>query len=104
MVVMDLQTFISDGDRKAKLAAATNKSPGYLWQVATGWRGKRASPELAQEIERESALIGPEAVPKSSIRPDLWPADEQSPGVHRPGAAAAGGAAPASPDDMSEAA
>lgn len=72
---MDLLTFIGDADRKARLAARTDTSEGYLWQVATGWRGKRASPELAQAIERESTVIGPAAVPKGSLRPDIWPDD-----------------------------
>lgn len=70
---MDLATFISDPDRKAALAANTESSEGYLWQIATGWRGKRASPELAIAIERESGRIGPESVSKESLRPDLWP-------------------------------
>lgn len=72
-VAMDLITFISDPERKQKLAAATKYSEGYLWQVATGWRQKRASPELAQSIERASAKIGPDTVPKESLRPDIWP-------------------------------
>ncbi len=76
---MDLATFISDPDRKAKLAAATRSSQAYLWQVATGWRGKRASPELALAIERETALIGPDLiVPKEALRPDLWPPAEST--------------------------
>jgi hypothetical protein len=69
---MDLTSFLADPRRKQLLAMATKSSEGYLWQVATGWRGKRASPELALAIERESALIGPEAVPKESLRPDIW--------------------------------
>lgn len=73
---MDLSTFISDPERKAKLASATGNSPGYLWQIATGWRGKRASVELAQTIERATGEIGPECVPKESMRPDVWPASE----------------------------
>lgn len=72
---MDLLTFISDRDRKAALATSLGASEGYLWQIATGWRGKRASWELAQRIESMTAGIGPEAVPKSSLRPDIWPAD-----------------------------
>ena len=90
---MDLATFISDGDRKARLASATGRSPGYLWQLATGWRGKRASVELAQDIERASRDIGPEAVPKESLRPDVWGDNP----VHRPRAADEGDAAPAAP-------
>jgi hypothetical protein len=73
---MDLATFISEPGRKAKLATATKSSPSYLWQLATGWRGKRASSQLALAIERESALIGPEAVSKESLRPDIWAPDD----------------------------
>lgn len=98
---MDLLTFIADGERKARLAALTGSSEGYLWQIATKWRGKRPSPELAQAIERESGAIGPEAVPKGSLRPDLW--TDQS--VHRTPAATPGGAAEAAPvTTLSEAA
>ena len=70
---MDLITFISDKDRKAALAAKLGASEGYLWQVATGWRNKRASWELAQRIEQATGEIGPECVPKSTLRPDIWP-------------------------------
>jgi hypothetical protein len=78
MPAMDLLTFIADGDRKARLAAATGRSEGYLWQIATGWRGKRPSPELALDIERVSRELvdqdlAIEAVGKESLRPDLWP-------------------------------
>jgi len=73
---MDLREFISDPERKRRLAAATGRSEGYLWQIATSWREKRASAELAIAIEAQSALIGPEAVPRSSLRADLWPTNE----------------------------
>lgn len=73
---MDLLTYIGEKPRLLGLAAAVQRSPGYLWQVATRWRGKRASIELAQAIERESARLGPEAVPKSSLRPDVWPEEQ----------------------------
>lgn len=71
---MTLSEFIADLARRRTLAAALRRSPDYLWQVATGWRGRRASPELALAIERESALLGEDlVVPKESLRPDLWP-------------------------------
>lgn len=76
---MDLLTFISDKDRKARLVAVTGKAEGYLWQIATGWRGKRASPELARQITEATAQIGPEAVPLELLRPDIWPAPETQP-------------------------
>ena len=34
---------------------------------------KRASWELAQRIEQATGEIGPECVPKSTLRPDIWP-------------------------------
>jgi len=70
-MAMDLLTFIDDSIRRRALAEASSSSPDYLWQIATGRR--RASTDLAQAIERESALIGPEAVPKGSLRQDVWP-------------------------------
>lgn len=69
---MNLATFISDTSRRDALAAACNTHPGYLWQLATGWQGRRPSTDMAQAIERESARIGPEVVPKESLRPDVW--------------------------------
>lgn len=64
---MDLLTYISDMPRRAALAEACGTSPEYLWQIATRWRGKRPSPELAAAIEKESARLGPEAVPKEPL-------------------------------------
>lgn len=64
---MDLLTFISDMDRRRQLAEACGTSPDYLWQVATNWKGRRASPRLAERIETETARLGPEAVPKESV-------------------------------------
>jgi hypothetical protein len=69
---MKLAEFIAEPTRRRRLAAALSRSPDYLWQVATGWRGRRPSAELAIAIERETALIGPELVDRGSLRPDLW--------------------------------
>lgn len=69
---MDLQTYVADVDRRKALADALGKSPDYLWQLGTGWQGRRPSPELARAIERETAQLGPEVVPKESMRPDVW--------------------------------
>jgi DNA-binding transcriptional regulator YdaS (Cro superfamily) len=67
---MDLKTYIADDSRKTALAQAVGKSPAYLWQVATGWKGKRASPELAQAIEASTAgEVRCDGV--DGIRPDL---------------------------------
>ncbi|WP_411851592.1 hypothetical protein ACLB90_03200 [Stenotrophomonas sp. LGBM10] len=64
---MDLLTYIYDMNRRAALAGACGTSPEYLWQIATRWRGKRPSPELAASIERESGRLGPEQVPKEPM-------------------------------------
>ncbi|WP_162405557.1 hypothetical protein [Pseudoxanthomonas jiangsuensis] len=76
---MDLLQFISDPGRKAALAEMTSASPGYLWQIATRWRGKRASPDLARSIATATAEIGPEAVPLEALRPDIWPPAKEAP-------------------------
>lgn len=65
---MRLLDYIEDKDRRAKLAATTRKNAGYLWQVAAGWRGKKASPRLAVAIER--ATDG--AVTRHELRPDIF--------------------------------
>lgn len=67
---MDLLAYISDMDRRAALADACSTSPDYLWQIATGRR--QAGTELAKTIERESGRIGPKAVAKETVRPDVW--------------------------------
>ncbi|WP_313243731.1 hypothetical protein [Stenotrophomonas rhizophila] len=64
---MDLLTYISDMSRRVALAEACGTSPEYLWQIATRWRGKRPSPELAASIERETERLGPEKVPKEPM-------------------------------------
>lgn len=69
---MELAEYISDTDRAQKLAASLGTSTGWLWQIANRWRGKKASAELATRIERATAELGPVAVPRSSLRPDLF--------------------------------
>jgi DNA-binding transcriptional regulator YdaS (Cro superfamily) len=63
---MDLLEYISDRARRAQLAADTNSSPDYLWQIATGRR--RASPDLARSIDESTSG----QVQKATLRPDLW--------------------------------
>lgn len=67
---MELQEFIADPARREALAIAVKSSPDYLWQIAT--KRRNASPKLAMLIEEKSELIGPEVVPKTSLRPDIW--------------------------------
>jgi len=64
---MDLLTYISEMPRRIALADACGTSPEYLWQIATRWRGKRPSPELAALIEQESDRLGPEKVAKEPM-------------------------------------
>jgi hypothetical protein len=64
---MDLRTYISDMQRRAALARACGTSPDYLWQIATRWKGRRPSAELALRIERETERLGPEKVPKEPL-------------------------------------
>jgi DNA-binding transcriptional regulator YdaS (Cro superfamily) len=66
---MDLKTFLTSWADREALAAKIGTSARYLWQLETGWNGHKASPEMAQKIE--AATGG--AVPKSSLRPDIWP-------------------------------
>lgn len=69
---MDLLTYVSDIPRREQLARKLGKNPLYLYQIASGWRGKRPSPELAIAIEAATHRLGPEVVTKESLRPDLW--------------------------------
>lgn len=61
-------------DERASFAKRVERSEGYLYLVAG--KHRRASPELAQAIERESS----EKVTRSELRPDIWedPGSEQS--------------------------
>lgn len=70
---MDLKTFIADPARRKLLAEACGTSGDWLYQISVAWQGRKASTDLAKAIERESAAIGPECVPKESLRPDIWP-------------------------------
>jgi len=65
---MDLATYIADSSRRSELVAALGCNDDYLWQVATGWRGRKAGPKLAKRIEH--ATSG--AVTRREVRPDLY--------------------------------
>lgn len=59
--------------RRAELARRLGTSPDYLWQLGIAWRGKRPSPELAIDIDRETSAMGRKwRVRKETLRPDLW--------------------------------
>ncbi len=64
---MNLADFIADTTRRATLARDTGTAAGYLWQIATGWRGKKASLDLAVRIETATGGV----VTVEELRPDL---------------------------------
>jgi DNA-binding transcriptional regulator YdaS (Cro superfamily) len=65
---MDLKTYISDMAIRRGLAADCGTTPDYLWQVATGWRGRRASVDLVKRIEAATGA----AVTRHDLRPDIF--------------------------------
>lgn len=65
---MDLINYIADMDQRKALAEKCGTSPEYLWQVATGWRDRKPSIELAKKIE--AATDG--AVTRQDLRPDVF--------------------------------
>lgn len=69
---MNLFDFIGDMERRQALAEACGTSSDYLWQLATGWQGRKPGPKLAKRIAEESARIGPEPISLESLRPDIW--------------------------------
>lgn len=70
---MDLKTYIKDTAARRRLAETVGTSYDYLWQLATGWRGRRPSRITAFAIER--ATDG--AVTRQELRPDIWPPDDK---------------------------
>jgi DNA-binding transcriptional regulator YdaS (Cro superfamily) len=71
---MDLTSFIADRQRRASLAKACDTSPDYLWQIATGWKGRKPSARLARRIhDATHGLISLE-----SMRPDVFTASNDS--------------------------
>jgi len=64
-----LRRYIANTTRRKALATSVRTSTRYLWQLATRWQNRRPSAEMAVKIE--SATAG--KVPRSSLRPDLWP-------------------------------
>lgn len=68
MCGMRLHEFIADRSRRASLAAACGTTPDYLWQVATGWRGRKPSPRLARLVHKETHGL----VTLQSMRPDVF--------------------------------
>jgi hypothetical protein len=67
---LSLREYLFDRQRRDELVEALGTSYDYLWQIATGWRGRRASPDMALRIERHTNGV----VPRWITRPDLWDA------------------------------
>lgn len=70
---MKLSTYITNWDDRERLAKAVGSSAHYIYQIETGWRGRQASPRLAQAIERATAG----AVTRQDLRPDIWPPEDR---------------------------
>lgn len=64
---MKLSEYITSPARRREFACALGIAPAYLWQIETGWRGKRPSPQLCVRIE--AATHG--RVTRLDLRPDL---------------------------------
>jgi DNA-binding transcriptional regulator YdaS (Cro superfamily) len=65
---MELKTLIQDMARRESIAKACGTTADYLWQVATGWRGRKPSPQLARRIsDATHGLVSP-----SDLRPDVF--------------------------------
>jgi DNA-binding transcriptional regulator YdaS (Cro superfamily) len=65
---MNLSTYIADMEVRQRLADQCGTTPAYLWQIATGWRSRKASFDLAKKIE--AATDG--AVTRYELRPDVF--------------------------------
>lgn len=77
MKLKDLYFKLSPRERKA-LAAKAKASPGYLWQIATGWEGKRPSIELMQRLAlADKRLRVAHMIDEFSKRPDAASADAE---------------------------
>lgn len=44
-------------EERARLAKAVDTDPGYLWQLATRWRGKKASLPFIQKLAHADARL-----------------------------------------------
>lgn len=55
-------------EQRRALAAKCSTNPDYLWQVANGWRGRKAGIDLCKRIEE--ATEG--QVTRYDLRPDVF--------------------------------
>ncbi len=51
MKLAELHPLLTTPERES-LARSAEVDPGYLWQLATRWRGKRASLDLIQRLAK----------------------------------------------------
>lgn len=70
---MDLLTYISDMPRRQLLATKCETSTQYLWQLATGWRDRKPSIDLAKRIEESTNG----QVSRHELRPDIFDVPDQ---------------------------
>lgn len=56
MRLQDLYPKLTSAERE-RLAAEIGVRPGYLWQIATRWRGKRASLDLIARLAEADARL-----------------------------------------------
>jgi len=64
---MQLIDYLTDPRVRAHVAHELGISPAYLWQLATGWHGRKPSTDLCTRIERITAG----AVTCEELRPDV---------------------------------
>lgn len=64
---MDLKTYIEDRERRRILAAEIGTTEDYLYQLGSGWRGRKVQ---AQDCPRYEAATGG-LVTCEELRPDL---------------------------------
>lgn len=67
MPAMKLREYISDVARRKALADAIGCSAHYLYQIGTGYQGRKGSSKLAEKIEEATRRLGPAVVTKESI-------------------------------------
>ena len=72
---MKLIEYIADPVKRRELAAKLGTSPGYLWQMAATWKGRRVPAERVFEVCRHTGDV----VTPHGVRPDLYPDPDYRP-------------------------
>jgi len=65
---MNLADYIAEPARRAELARQLSTSRDYLWQIATGWNGRRVTAERCIAIETATDGV----VTRYELRPDVF--------------------------------